>query len=156
MAGYHGNLSATAQAFAGGWFHSGDLGRFGRDPETGARLLTITGRLKNMIKCSGRAFSLDEMDRLLRTLPGVLDAAALPVPDPYHGELPAIALVMAEGHVLPEQSVRRALDHAMATGGLPLAVRVVPSIPRTGNGKIARGQVSRELFPARHAEAGAL
>jgi acyl-CoA synthetase (AMP-forming)/AMP-acid ligase II len=156
MAGYYGNPAATAEAFEGGWFHSGDLGYLSREPETGARLLTITGRLKNMIKCSGRALSLDEMDRLLRALPGVLDAVALPVPDPYHGELPAIALVVAEGSAVQEEAVRQALDSAMATAGLPVAVRVVPSIPRTGNGKIARRQVSRELFPARHARAEAL
>lgn len=152
MAGYFRNSAATAEAFEGGWFHSGDLGHLTPDPETGLRLLTITGRLKNMIKSAGRALSLDEMDRLLRSVPGVRDAAALPVPSPHYGELPAIALVVEDGARVADARVREALDRAMPTAGLPIEIRTVPEIPRTGNGKIARREVARALFPGRHTD----
>ena len=81
MLGYWNKPEATAEAMAGGWFHSGDLAR--RD-ESG--LLFIVGRKKELIKTGGENVIPNEVEGLLRSLPGVADACVLGLKDEIWGE----------------------------------------------------------------------
>ncbi|GGS10285.1 acyl-CoA synthetase [Streptomyces nojiriensis] len=143
MSRYQGNPVATAQAFAGGWFHSQDLGHEIREPETGLRFVVITGRAKNIAKVRGETVSLEEMERALRALPSVRDAACAAAPDRFLGEV-VIAGVVAPGETTDTvllDHLRRFFDPAV----LPVRwVRMV-AIPRTATGKIIRPKL-RELL----------
>ncbi|WP_424184735.1 class I adenylate-forming enzyme family protein [Actinokineospora sp. G85] len=136
MNGYLGNPEATAEAFAHGWFHTGDLGHQLRDPATGGLFHVITGRGKNIAKVGGAAVSLDEMDRFLRARPGVRDAACVSVPHPMLGE-EVVAGVVLEPPLDPE-GVRAALREGFAAAVVPTRVVPLPEIPRTPTGKVLR------------------
>ena len=83
MAGYHGNPDATAEAFAGGWFHSGDLARL--DDEG---YLWLVDRKKDLIISGGENVYPAEVERVLREHPAVADAAVVGVPHPRWVETP--------------------------------------------------------------------
>ncbi|AUG77894.1 acyl--CoA ligase [Kitasatospora sp. MMS16-BH015] len=141
MAGYGGNPEATAAAFQGGWFRSGDLGhlveRGGADP-----LLVITGRAKNIAKVRGEAVSLEEMERALCALDFVRDAACVPVPHRFDGERITAAVVTAAERDAEIAAHLRTLFPAAA---LPHRIVRVPVVPRTATGKILRPELRGTL-----------
>lgn len=79
--GYLNRPEATAEALAGGWFHTGDVAR--RD-ERG--FLYFMGRKKDIIRRSGENLSASEVEEVLRSHPKILEAAVIPVPDELRGE----------------------------------------------------------------------
>jgi acyl-CoA synthetase (AMP-forming)/AMP-acid ligase II len=137
MSRYQGNPEATAEAFAGGWFHSQDLGRELRDEESGASYFVVTGRTKNIAKVRGESVSLEEMERTLRAVPGVRDAACAAVADVFLGETIVAAVVASPDEVADAVLLQRlALDFAQAV--LPTRFLRLPQVPRTPTGKILR------------------
>ncbi len=100
MRGYWNNPEATAEAFAGGWFHSGDLAT--RDEEGYLRLVD---RKKDMIVSGGENIYPAEVERVLREHPAVADVAVVGVPHPRWGETPVAFVVGA----CTEQRADRAL-----------------------------------------------
>ncbi len=83
MAGYHRNVEATAEAFSGDWFHSGDLAR--RDEEG---YLWLVDRKKDMIVSGGENIYPAEVERVLLEHPAVDEAAVIGVPHPRWVETP--------------------------------------------------------------------
>ena len=83
MAGYHGNPEATAEAFAGGWFHSGDLARL--DDEG---YLWLVDRKKDLIISGGENVYPAEVERVLCEHPAVAEAAVVGVRHPRWVETP--------------------------------------------------------------------
>jgi crotonobetaine/carnitine-CoA ligase len=81
MHGYHDDPDATARAFHGGWFHTGDLARM----DDRGRVFYV-GRTKDMIRRSGENVSADEVERALLMHPAVRLAAVVAVPDELRGE----------------------------------------------------------------------
>ncbi|MER7460024.1 class I adenylate-forming enzyme family protein [Micromonospora sp. NPDC126480] len=144
MTEYAANPEATAEAFADGWFHSQDTG-FETHDAVGRTYVTITGRLKNIAKVRGEAVSLDEMDRVLRGMPSIRDAACVAVPDRYLGEK-IIAAVVWSPEASPDVDVRAALRGHFAENLLPAQVVHLAEIPRTPTGKVLRPQL-REILP---------
>ncbi|MFI0214189.1 class I adenylate-forming enzyme family protein [Streptomyces lydicus] len=145
MSRYQGNPEATAEAFADGWFHSQDLGYEVVEPETGLRFVVLTGRAKNIAKVRGETVSLEEMERALKTLPAVRDAACDTAPDRFLGEVVVAAVATADDTtdaVLLEH-LGRFFDPAV----LPARFVRMPSIPRTATGKVLRPRL-RELLAA--------
>ncbi|MCD0451615.1 acyl--CoA ligase [Actinocorallia sp. API 0066] len=142
MSRYAGNPEATDEAFRGGWFHSGDLGRRALDPHTGRELLVLTGRLKNIAKVHGEAVSLEEMEHALRRLDGVADAACLAVPDPVEGESVVAVVVTGTGR---EADIRRHLGACFPPHALPRRIILAPRIPRTPTGKLQRPRLLAEF-----------
>ena len=145
MSRYVGNAEATADAFRGGWFHSGDQGYVTVDEETGHRLHVLTGRLKNIAKVRGETVSLEEMERVLRQVPEVRDAACSTVPDPVTGES-VVAAVVTSGEV-PDTRLYAWLARHFAAAVLPSRITRMDRIPRTPTGKILRPQL-RALLSA--------
>lgn len=135
MSRYAGNPEATAEAFAGGWFHTGDLGMLRADSATGREYVVITGRIKNMAKVRGEAVSLEEMERVLRDHPDVTDAACVATPDRLTGEQITVALVAPRG--VPADLTDH-LRQVFAEAALPSRVVLVDAVPRTPTGKIRR------------------
>ncbi|MEJ2884874.1 AMP-binding protein [Actinomycetospora aeridis] len=132
MAGYLGNLDATAATIdADGWLHTGDLARFDTDGN-----LFVDDRLKELVKVKGLQVAPAELEAVLRTHPGVADAAVIPVPDERAGERPK-AVVVAAGPVTAAEIVdhvaSRVAPHKRIT-----EVAFVDAIPVSPSGKILR------------------
>ena len=139
MIGYAGNVDATSEAFRDGWFHSGDLGFEVVDSESSAHYFMISGRIKNIAKVGGESVSLEEMERVLRTLPEVVDAACVSRPHRLLGEEVVAAIVSTEEP--NADHIRRQLRKTFAAMALPRLVVRVTGIPRTPTGKIRRGEL---------------
>ncbi|MEO3890677.1 class I adenylate-forming enzyme family protein [Nonomuraea sp. B5E05] len=144
MSGYAGNADATAEAFRGGWFHSQDLGFEEMDTDTGYRYFRITGRTKNIAKVGGETVSLEEMERALRAVPGVRDAACACVPRRFVGD-EIVAAVVLDRDERPD--LRAHLLTAFAGAVVPRRFEIVDAVPRTATGKILRPQLRRLLSP---------
>ncbi|UBU11331.1 class I adenylate-forming enzyme family protein [Nonomuraea gerenzanensis] len=144
MNGYAGNPAATREAFEGGWFHSQDLGFELRDA-SGRGFFFVTGRLKNIAKVGGESVSLEEMEKVLRAVPYVRDAACVAAPHRYLGEEIVAAVVHTED--APETvNVRPHLLAAFAHSVVPNRVVRLDAIPRTATGKIRRPELARLLL----------
>ncbi|RFU86628.1 long-chain fatty acid--CoA ligase [Streptomyces triticagri] len=143
MSRYANNSEATDEAFQGGWFHSQDLGYAVVDPELGRPVFFLTGRIKNIAKVRGETVSLEEMERVLRELPGVQDAACAALPDPLLGET-VVAAVAAPGEVADAQLRAHVAGH-FAAAVLPTRYVRVEKVPRTATGKVLRLDLRRLL-----------
>ncbi|MEV6421251.1 long-chain fatty acid--CoA ligase [Streptomyces sp. NPDC051662] len=143
MSRYEGNPEATGRAIREGWFHSQDLGRTWRDPASGRTFLTLTGRIKNIAKVGGEAVSLDEMDRVLRAVPRVRDAACAALPHRLLGEHVVAAVVLDPGTATAELEERLAAVFPAAV--LPRRIVTLDAIPRTATGKVLRPELARRL-----------
>ncbi len=133
MAGYYRDPEATAQAFAGGWFHTGDLAVVHPDG-----YLQIVDRKKDIIISGGENVSSVEVEGVLYQHPAVLEAAVVGVPDPKWGEVPKAYVVLRPGaQATPEELVafcRERLAHFKA----PKAVELVLELPKTATGKVQK------------------
>lgn len=139
MLGYEGRQDLTAEAFAGGWFHSGDLGYWARAGD-GRRYFYVSGRSKNVAKVRGESVSLEEVERALLALDGVSDAACAAVPHPTWGEQ-LVALVRTHnGADLATLRIR--LAAVLPAVAVPSSWRHLDAIPRTATGKLLRPQLA--------------
>ncbi|MEU5029314.1 class I adenylate-forming enzyme family protein [Streptomyces milbemycinicus] len=149
MTRYQGNEQATAEAFAGGWFHSQDLGTEIIDPDTGRPFVVVTGRIKNIAKVGGEAVSLDEVDRVLRAVPRLRDAASVALPHRFLGEEVVAAVVPVPGTDAVPQA-RAALSQAFRATCRPSRILVLDAIPRTATGKVLRRELAARITGLSH------
>lgn len=143
MTGYAGRPDLTAAAFAGGWFHSGDLGYWATGPD-GQRYFYLTGRDKNIAKVRGESVSLEEVERALVSLDGVADAACLAVPHRIWGEQ-LVAVVAVPTADLP--GVMAALAALMPASAVPSRWYSVDQVPRSTTGKLLRPLLAERYAP---------
>jgi cyclohexanecarboxylate-CoA ligase len=137
--GYLDNPAATAAAFQGGWFDTGDLACLRED---GA--LVLTGRVKEIINRGGVKFNPADVEAVIDRLPGVVRSAVVPMPDPVLGEK-ACAFVEAQAPVTLAQ-LTAALDAAgIARFKWPERLQVVEQMPMTPTQKIMRGRLAALL-----------
>jgi crotonobetaine/carnitine-CoA ligase len=146
MLGYHRKPEANAAAFDGEWFRTGDL--FRRD-ERGYYYLV--GRLKDMIRRSGENVSAQEVERVLRGMPEILEAAVIGVPDETRGEEILAIVVPAEGAAVEPDHIFSICAQSLARFKIPRFLRIEAVLPKTPSGKIAKGQL-RDRW--RHSLAG--
>ena len=133
MVGYWDKPEATAEAFAGGWFHSGDVGW--RDE---AGYITITDRLKDVINTGGVVVSSREVEDVLFTHAAVSEAAVVSLPHPKWVEAVAAIVVLRDGATLEESVL---LDHArveLAPFKVPKRIFFTKALPRNTAGKILK------------------
>lgn len=133
---------AMAEAVRGGWFHTGDLGRFDTHG-----FLHIVGRNKDMIISGGFNVYAREVEDALTSHPAVLEAAALGLPDPEWGEVIAAAVVLRDGHDADERGLIAHCQALIAGYKKPRRIVIVPTLPRNGAGKVVKGML-RGLFDA--------
>jgi fatty-acyl-CoA synthase len=141
MAGYHGNPDATTEAFAGGWFHSGDLARL--DDEG---YLWLVDRKKDLIISGGENVYPAEVERVLREHPAVADAAVVGVPHPRWVETP-IAFVVPSAEATEEELIAHCRAR-LAGFKKPSAVIQLHELPRNAAGKVLKRKL-REERPGR-------
>jgi fatty-acyl-CoA synthase len=132
MKGYFRDEAATRAAFAGGWFHSGDLGVVHPDG-----YIELRDRKKDIIISGGENISTIEVEHTLVKHPAVLEAAVVAVPDPRWGEVPKAFVSLRPGaHASAEELIafcRGRLAHFKC----PKAVEFT-DLPKTSTGKIQK------------------
>jgi fatty-acyl-CoA synthase len=139
MTGYWRDEEKTAAAFAGGWFHSGDLATI--DAEG---YITIVDRKKDMIKTGGENVSSREVEEAIYLHPGVAETAVIGTPDPVWVEAVTAIVVAREGHDLDEAGLIAHCKTRLSGFKVPKRVIVVDALPRNASGKILKREL-REL-----------
>jgi len=137
LLGYWRKPEATAAAFHGEWFRTGDLATM---DERG--FVTIVGRIKEMIRRAGENISATEVEAVLLGIPGVAEAAALPAPDPLRGEEVMACLRLQPGCTpadLPPERVVEQCRQGLAVFKLPrYVVYCEDPLPRSTSGKVQK------------------
>ena len=132
MPGYLGNDDATAATLVeGGWLRTGDIATADADG-----WITITDRLKELIKVRGYQVAPAELEALLLTHPSVTDSCVIPIPDEEAGERPK-AFVVLRDPVTPDAIIAWMRERSAPHKRLA-AVEVLDEIPKSASGKILR------------------
>ena len=132
MKGYLRNPGATEEAFAGGWFHSGDLAVMQPDG-----YVKIKDRSKDVIISGGENISSIEVEDALYRHPDVLAAAVVARPDPRWGETPCAFVELKPGANVAEQAIIEHCRSYLARFKVPKSV-VFGELPKTSTGKIQK------------------
>jgi acyl-CoA synthetase (AMP-forming)/AMP-acid ligase II len=131
--GYWRDPDATAQAFAGGWFHTGDIGI--RDEDG---YVFIVDRLKDMIVSGGENIAGSEVERVLYEHPAVLEAAVVGRPDERWGEVPVAFVVLRDGQsAAPDELITHCRER-LARFKVPKEVTFLQALPRNPSGKVLK------------------
>ena len=143
MKGYLKNEKATQEAFAGGWFHTGDLGVL---DEHG--YVIIKDRSKDIIISGGENISSVEVEDILYKHPAVLFAAVVAKPDSKWGEVPCAFVELKEGAKATEADIIAFCRSHMSGFKTPKAV-VFGTIPKTSTGKIQKFLLRNQVDSAK-------
>ena len=142
MKGYLKNAAATAEAFAGGWFHSGDLAVQYPDG-----YIKIKDRSKDIIISGGENISSIEVEDVLYRHPAVLAAAVVAKPDPKWGETPCAFIELKAGAQVSEADIVAHCKQHLAGFKVPRAV-VFGELPKTSTGKIQKFELRKQAGSA--------
>jgi fatty-acyl-CoA synthase len=132
MRGYLKNPAATAAAFAGDWFHSGDLAVLHPDG-----YLQIKDRTKDIIISGGENISSVEIEGVLYRHPAVLEAAVVARPDDTWGEVPCAFVTLRDGEMVTAEEIIAFCREHMARFKAPKNVVFGP-LPKTSTGKVQK------------------
>jgi fatty-acyl-CoA synthase len=139
MKGYLKNPSATEEAFAGGWFHTGDLAVMSPDG-----YVKIKDRSKDIIISGGENISSIEVEDVLYRHPAVVTAAVVAKPDPKWGETPCAFIELKPGaNVTAEDIITHCKQH-LAGFKVPRSV-VFSEVPKTSTGKIQKFALRQQV-----------
>ena len=142
MKGYLKNAAATAEAFAGGWFHSGDLAVQYPDG-----YIKIKDRSKDIIISGGENISSIEVEDVLYRHPAVLAAAVVAKPDPKWGETPCAFIELKAGAQVSEADIVAHCKQHLAGFKVPRAI-VFGELPKTSTGKIQKFELRKQAGSA--------
>jgi acyl-CoA synthetase (AMP-forming)/AMP-acid ligase II len=136
MTGYFDDPEATAQAFRGGWFHSGDLAVHHPDG-----YIELRDRAKDIIISGGENISTIEVEAALDSHPAVLEVAVVGVPNEKWGERPKAYVVLRQGGAATAEELREHARTQIAGYKIPDEIELVPELPKTSTGKIQKFQL---------------
>jgi fatty-acyl-CoA synthase len=135
MSGYWNNPTATAEAFAGGWFHSGDLVRM--DDEG---YVWVVDRKKDMIISGGENIYCAEVENALADHPGIVEVAVIGRTHEKWGEVP-IAVAAVTDAALRLDALDNFLSERLARYKHPKALEIVDALPRNPAGKVLKTEL---------------
>ena len=127
-------------AFAGGWFHSGDLATV--DDEG---YITVVDRKKDMIKTGGENVASREVEEALYRLDGVSEVAVIGLPHPRWIEAVTAVVVAKAGRTLTEDEVLAHAAQQLAPFKCPKAIVFVDSLPKNPSGKLLKRELRQRL-----------
>jgi fatty-acyl-CoA synthase len=142
MKGYLKNPAATAEAFAGGWFHTGDLA-----VQYGDGYIKIKDRSKDIIISGGENISSIEVEDVLYRHPDVLAAAVVAKPDERWGETPCAFVELKPGSATTAEEIVAHCKKYLAGFKVPRAV-VFGEVPKTSTGKIQKYELRKRTGSA--------
>ena len=132
MKGYYNDPEATAEAFRGGWFHSGDLAVWHPDG-----YIELQDRSKDIIISGGENISSQEVEKVIMEHPGVLEVCVVGVPDQRWGEVPKAFVVPRDGGQLTADEIIDFTRDRIAHFKAPKSVEF-GDLPKTATGKIQK------------------
>ena len=136
--GYHGE--PDSQAFAEGWFRTGDLARVDADG-----YYEIVGRATERIISGGENIDPGEIEQIALADPAVAEAAVVGVADAQWGEVPVLVLVLWHGAVADWTALRVAFDAKLARFKHPCRIVVLETLPKTALGKVRKTELAERL-----------
>jgi fatty-acyl-CoA synthase len=138
MTGYYEDPAATDEAFAGGWFHSGDLGVMHPDG-----YVELRDRAKDIVISGGENISTIEVEQALMSHEAVLECAVVGVSDERWGERPRAFVVLTPGgEATPEELVEH-VKSRIARYKAPRDVVLVDELPKTSTGKVQKFELRK-------------
>jgi acyl-CoA synthetase (AMP-forming)/AMP-acid ligase II len=137
--GYHNNNTANTEAFTDGWFRTGDQGKLSMQ-----NILTLTGRLKELINRGGEKISPLEIDSTLIRHPAVSEAVCFGIPDEKYGEIVQAAVVLSKE--ANESDIIKFCSKHIANFKIPTRIHIVDELPRTATGKIQRRHIAAKFI----------
>jgi fatty-acyl-CoA synthase len=135
MSGYWNNPEATAEAFAGGWFHSGDLVRMDEDG-----YVWVVDRKKDMIISGGENIYCAEVENVLASHPGIVEVAVIGRAHEKWGEVPIAVAAVTDDDPRIEDLVEF-LAERLARYKHPKALEIVDALPRNPAGKVLKTEL---------------
>ena len=133
MLGYYNDPDATAKAFQGGWFHTGDAAVVHPDG-----YVEIRDRIKDVIISGGENISSIEVEGALLRHPAVQEVAVVGLPDPQWGETPHAFVVLKPGATATEDDLNQFARDNLAHFKAPRSYHIVAELPKTATGKIQK------------------
>ncbi|TNY38331.1 long-chain-fatty-acid--CoA ligase [Thermomonospora catenispora] len=134
--GYYNDEDKTAEAFRGGWFHSGDLGVLDADG-----YLTVVDRKKDMIKTGGENVASREVEEVIYELEGVAEVAVFGISHPHWIEAVTAVVVPKPGAALTADDVHAHARERLAGFKRPKYVVIADSLPKNPSGKILKREL---------------
>jgi fatty-acyl-CoA synthase len=144
MKGYYEDPDGTEKAFAGGWFHSGDLGVMHPDG-----YIELRDRAKDVVISGGENISTIEVEQAVVSHPAVVEAAVIGVPDEQWGERPKAFVVLAEGQSATPEELIEHVKSQIARYKAPRDVEVVEALPKTSTGKVQKFELREKEWGGR-------
>jgi fatty-acyl-CoA synthase len=146
MLGYYADEEATAKAFAGGWFHSGDLGVLHPDG-----YIELRDRAKDVVVSGGENISTIEVEQAIAAHPDVTDTAVVGIPDDRWGERPKAFVVLRDGADLTADDLIEFLRDRLARYKTPRHIEFLDVLPKTSTGKIQKHALREKEWAGRAA-----
>jgi long-chain acyl-CoA synthetase len=140
MSGYWEQPVATADALAGGWLHTGDVGSFDADG-----YLTLRDRSKDLVITGGNNVYPREVEEILLRVPGVKEVAVVGRPDPEWGET-IVAFLVASERTPAESELDAACLGSLARYKRPREYRFVATLPKNSAGKVLKKELRSSLI----------
>ena len=138
-AGYWNRPDATAAAFDGGWFHTGDVAEMSADG-----YITLRGRRTDLIISGGFNVYPREIEEVLAEHPAVAEAAVVGRPDAVRGEIPEAFVVVRPGYEPDAEALVLHCRSQLASFKVPREVHFVARLPRTALGKVQKQLLARQ------------
>jgi fatty-acyl-CoA synthase len=142
MLGYWRDPERTAETFAHGWFHSGDLGVMDDDG-----YLTVVDRKKDMIKTGGENVASREVEEAIYQHPAVAEVAVFGLPHPRWIEAVTAAVVVRDGHTVTEEELIAHCRERLGSFKVPKHVVVVDALPKNASGKLLKRELRTTTVP---------
>src|SRR5271165_481657 len=141
MEGYWRQPEATAEAFRGGWFHTGDMATLNEEG-----YFLVVDRKKDIIVSGGENISSLELEKALLAHPAVLEACVIPVPDEKWGEVPKALIVLKPNASLREVELIDFCRTRISHYKCPRSVEFVDNLPKTATGKILKKDLRKKYW----------
>ncbi|MBL1073140.1 long-chain-fatty-acid--CoA ligase [Nocardia sp. 2] len=140
MQGYWNKPEATAEAFAGGWFHSGDLVKQDADG-----FVWVVDRKKDMIISGGENIYCAEVENVLFSHPKIHEAAVIGRAHEKWGEVPVAVVALLPGEELTLAELEPFLNESLARYKHPKELVVVSELPRNASGKVLKVDLRKDF-----------
>ena len=144
MKGYRGLPEQTEEVFAGGWLHTGDVGRFDEDG-----FLYIVDRKKDMIVTGGFNVFPREIEDVIAAHPSVAQVAVIGVPDDTWGEAVKAIIVARPGQTIDAAEIKKLVKDAKGSVQSPKSVDIVDAIPCSPLGKPDKKELRKQFWGGR-------